>query len=233
MPYYVKRRSLEKVAGHLVLAFVTVFLHPLHAQTFSEEFDAAQLNFLKWSPHPPGKWLIGGIQTWIPTAITLSGGQAHITARKDNTSGILTTFGSFAQTWGRFEIRMRVPRTPGVEALVQLLPVPAGDTPSIDILSVDGADPTNAGFANRWIENNLDHDYTGSYKGPDLSSGFHTIAVEWDEDKIVWRIDGAERFRSEDGIPRQAMYLAIGLKIIKPLDHDATLDIDRVHIYPR
>jgi beta-glucanase (GH16 family) len=91
-------------------------------------------------------------------------------------------------------------------------------------------------FANRWVENNLDRDYTGSLDGPDLSKGFHTLAAEWDEEKIVWFVDGAERFTSWDGIPRQSMYLAVCLQVIDPTaatQLPATLDIDYIRVFMR
>jgi beta-glucanase (GH16 family) len=45
----------------------------------------------------------------------------------------------------------------------------------------------------------------------DLSDGFHVVAIEWDETRIVWTVDGKERFRSVTGVPHQPMYLAASL----------------------
>jgi beta-glucanase (GH16 family) len=209
---------------------------------FAEEFDGTALNFSKWSPHPPGRLIMNGLQTWMPDAIQASGGQAHIVARKNGyTSGIITTVGTFAQTYGRFEIRFRIPAGRGLEPLFRLLPVPSGDIPSIDVMNAVGNDPTTALFANRWGDARADRDYTGSYKVADLSSGFHIVALEWDEEKLVWTVDGVERFQSFDGVPHQPMYLCLSLAVgtEKAGEPDAqtrfpaTLDIDYVRVFAR
>ncbi len=211
---------------------------------FDEEFDGQALNYSKWSPHPPSNVIPAGIQTWTPEAIAISSGQAHLTARKQSTgftSGILTTFGTFAQTYGRFEIRFRVPAGRGLEPLFRLLPIPAGETPSIDVMNTTGGDPANAVFTNRWADARSEREYTGSYRAADLSVGFHIISIEWDEEKIVWTVDGVERFQSYEGVPHQPLYLTLMLvvgtdKAGEPnpqTKFPATLDIDYVRVFAR
>ncbi len=211
---------------------------------FSEECDGPALNYSKWSPHPPGKLVLGGVQTWVPTAIGISGGQCHILARRvadGYTSGILTTFDTFAQTYGRFEIRFRIPAGRGLEPLFQLLPVPTGDTPSIDVMNAIGISPSKALFANHWGDARSDRDYAGSYQVSDLSVGFHIVAVEWNEDEIAWNVDGVDRFHSYDGVPHQPLYLAVSLGVgtVKAGEPDsqtrfpAALDIDYIRVFAR
>ena len=207
---------------------------------FQEEFDGSVLNFGKWIPHAPGKLLLPGVQDWVPEAIQVSGGQAHITARRTQTgytSGIVTTFGTFAQTYGRFEIRFRMPAGAGLEAQFRLLPVPAGEFPSIDILDATGSDPATALFATRWKDAQADRDYTGSHKVADLSTGFHIATVEWDEEKILWIVDGVERFHSFDGVPHQPLYLAAYLTVSGEADPQtrfpAVFDIDYIRVFTR
>ncbi len=211
---------------------------------FTEEFDGASLDFSKWSPHPPARLLLPGVQEWLPEAIQVSGGQAHIVARKTAggyTSGIMTTLGTFAQTYGRFEIRFRMPAGRGLEPLFRLLPVPTGDSPSIDVMNAIGGDPSTALFGNRWSEGHVEREYTSSWKVGDLATGFHIAAVEWDEERIVWSVDGAERFESFEGVPHQPMYLAVSLSVgtEKAGEPDgqtkfpASLDIDYIRAFAR
>jgi beta-glucanase (GH16 family) len=216
---------------------------------FDEEFDGNRLNYAKWSPHPPREIGIGGRQEWVADAITVSGGQAHITARKTDASsppgrlesGIMTTYGVFAQTYGRFEIRFRIPTGRGLEPQFRLLPIPSGEIPSIDVLDAAGSDPTTALFANRWGDERADRDYTGSHKVADLSVGFHIVSVEWDKEKILWTVDGVERFHSFDGIPHQPMYLAVWLAVNTDKSGDAdertrfpaVFDIDYIRTFAR
>ena len=211
---------------------------------FDDEFDGVTLNYSKWSPHAPGKLSLSGLQTWTPEAIAISGGQAHIVARRTKTgctSGMITTFGTFARTYGRFEIRFRIPAGRGLEPLFRLLPVPDGEIPSVDVMNAIGSDPATALFANRWGDARADRDYTGAYKVDDLSTGFHIVAIEWDEEKIVWLVDGVERFHSFDGVPHQPMYLAVSLAVgtAKAGEPDeqtkfpAVLDIDYIRVFGR
>jgi beta-glucanase (GH16 family) len=258
MAYYVKHRYFGRVAAPLLLFFLVVTARPGAGQTrkelnrkstdtlppgwtlkFQEEFEAASIDYAKWSPHAPGQVVFEGKQTWIPQAIGLADGQAHLTARRTAagyTSGILTTLGSFAQTFGRFEMRFRMPAGAGLEPIFRLLPLPTGDQPSIDVLDASGGNPAKSLFANRWEQDNLERDYSGSWDGPDLSKSFHTIAVEWDDEKIVWLVDGVERFRSLDGIPQQKMYLAVCLEVRDPDERTpfpASLDIDYIRVFAR
>jgi beta-glucanase (GH16 family) len=211
---------------------------------FAEECDGAALNFAKWSPHPPGKLILGGVQTWVPNATEIAGGQCHIVARRTAagyTSGILTTLDTFAQTYGRFEIRFRIPAGRGLESLFQLLPVPTGDTPSVDVMNAIGSEPAKALFANHWGDARADRDYTGSYQVADLSVGFHIVTLEWTEDDISWSVDGVDRFHSYDGVPHQPLYLAVSLAVgsVKAGEPDsqtkfpAALDIDYIRVYAR
>ena len=50
--------------------------------------------------------------------------------------------------------------------------------------------------------------------GSDLSADYHTYAVEWAPDKIVWYLDGAAcRTYTGEGIPQEPMYLTATLAI--------------------
>src|SRR5215471_2740447 len=77
--------------------------------TFADEFNETSLNLGKWSPHDPfGGKRSGDLALTSPDAITLSGGEAHLTARHQGgeipyVSAVMTTRGTFAQMYGRFE----------------------------------------------------------------------------------------------------------------------------------
>lgn len=224
--------------------------------TFSDEFDQKELEFPKWSLHDPwGHARNRESQAWVPDAVTLDAGLLRLTARREParydgqnreyTSGIVTTYGSFAQTYGRFEIRCRIPAGQGLQSKFWLLPVPSGEIPSIDVIGAIGSDRANALFANRWGDEKTERSWSGSWKlpanTPDLSKDFHTFAIEWDKDRIVWFVDGTERFRSVDGVPNQPMYLAASLAVggIEAKWPDSTtsfpahFDIDYIRVWRR
>jgi beta-glucanase (GH16 family) len=212
--------------------------------TFADEFNGTELDLAKWSPHEPG----GQALDSQPDAVTLSGGQLHVTARraaKGYIPGIVTTFGTFAQRYGRFEIRCRVPAGRGLRAIVSLRPVPLAPLPGVEILEVNGSAPSTISFGNDWGTEQTRRSFGDSFPAPDLSAGFHTIAIEWDETKILWSIDGKDKFQSVDGVPRQSMFLALELAVgggtgslaARTPDEStlfpASLDIDYIRVYQR
>jgi beta-glucanase (GH16 family) len=199
------------------------------ALTFDDEFNGGELDLARWVPHDPF------LHVRQPEAVSLSGGQLRILARRKDseyTSGIVSTFGLFSQTYGRFEIRCRVPAGQGLLSAFRLMPVPPGPLPAIDVFETTGNAPSKVFFANHWGTEQTERSFGDSFTGPDLSTGFHTLSIEWDRDKITWFIDGKEKFRSTDGIPHQPMYLLIDLAVRGP---DATVpssfDIDYIRVY--
>ena len=117
--------------------------------------------------------------------------------------------------------------------------MPSGEIPAIDIFDIVGSDPSKALFANRWGDEKTERSFSGSYVVDDLSEGFHIVAIEWDENHIVWTVDGKERFRSVTGAPHQPMYLAASLAVgglqAKYPDQTArfpaVFEIDYIHVY--
>ena len=55
-----------------------------------------------------------------------------------------------------------------------------------------------------------------SYRNSDCSVGFHTFAVDWEPDHIIWYVDGVERRRITANIPTQPMYLVANLSVGAP-----------------
>jgi len=222
--------------------------------TFADEFNGTDVDLARWAPHDPwGQVRDRQLQAWSPASAEVSGGQLHLIARRtaedspvrydgqnrEYVSGIVTTFGTFAQTYGRFEIRCRVPAARGLRAGFSLLPVPLGPLPEIDVFRVAGDAPAQISFGNHWGTGQTDRSYGDAFPGPDLSSGFHTIAVEWDAEKIVWFVDGREKFRSVDGVPHQRMYLLLELAVggrrgLLPNGSTvlpASFDVDYIRVY--
>ena len=186
---------------------------------FTDEFEGSALNLTRWSPHDPfGDKRSGELARAVPEAITVSAGQAMISARHEGgeppfTSGVMTTRGTFAQMYGRFEVRLRIAEGRGLETRVQLLPVSLKTLPAIDILDALGAEPGSARFENRWGDEKTERAFGDTWAGPSLAEGFHTVAVEWDAGSIVWLVDGRKRFESTEGVPREPMYMALSLAV--------------------
>jgi beta-glucanase (GH16 family) len=226
--------------------------------TFDDEFNDSQLDLAKWVPHDPwGQVRDRQLQAFAPESVTIASGQLHLTAARTTeakpvrydgqarawVSGIVTTFGTFAQMYGRFEIRCKVPVGKGLRSVFSLYPVPLGPLPRIDVFETSGNAPATISFANLWGTEKTERSFGDSFPGPDLSTGFHTLAIEWDENKIAWFIDGKLKFQSGDGVPRQPVFLLLNLAVgggtgnILARSPDsstrfpASFDIDYVRVY--
>lgn len=228
--------------------------------TFDDEFNGSEIDLLHWSPHDPwSRERDRQLQAWTPDSVSVSGGQLHLVARRasettpvrydgknrEYASGIVTTFGTFAQTYGRVEIRCKIPAGRGLRPGVALYPVPLAPLPKIQVFQVSGNSPASISFANHWGSEQTERSFGDSFPGPDLSAGFHTISVEWDPAKIAWFLDGKETLRSLDGMPRQQMFLLLELAVgggtgnletrfpDETTPFPASFDIDYVRVYKR
>jgi beta-glucanase (GH16 family) len=229
--------------------------------TLAEEFNGSELDLLHWAPHDPwGRERDRQLQAWTPDSVVVSGGQLHLIARRatedkpvrydgkerEYVSGIVSTFGTFAQTYGRFEIRCRVPAGRGLRSRFALYPVPLSPLPRIQVFEISGNRPGTISFANFWGTEQTERSFGDSFSsGPDLSAGFHTVAVEWDARQIAWFVDGKETLRAVDGMPKQQMFLLLELAVgggqgnlttrfpDETTQFPASFDIDYVRVYRR
>ncbi|WP_033345499.1 glycoside hydrolase family 16 protein [Catenuloplanes japonicus] len=138
-------------------------------------------------------------------------GNMVITARRENpagyqchygscqyTSARLMTNGKFTQTYGRFEARLKLPKGQGIWPAFWMLGADIGsvgwpNSGEIDIMENVGKEPNTV---------------YGTIHGPGYSGGagpsgskvnnaplgdaFHTYAVDWSPNLIVWYLDGVE-----------------------------------------
>ena len=119
----------------------------------------------------------------------------------------------------------------------------AGSGPTyteIDVVEVLGHDPRTAHFTVHWEENGLRRQRHEAWTGPDLSDGFHDFAVEWNRDRVVWFVDGAERWRVPIRLP-DPMVVIVNLSVGGTWagNPDAStprpgfLDVELVRVYRR
>ncbi len=133
----------------------------------------------------------------------------------------LSTFGLFAQPYGRFEIRFRT----GAEtrARFRLLPVPPAPLPAITVFEVTG-ESNKISVANSWGTPQTERTYGDVFPVPDLTARFHTVTVVWERDRIAWTLDGKEKLVSTEGVSSLPAFLLIDLA-------SGTLDIDYIRVW--
>jgi beta-glucanase (GH16 family) len=193
--------------------------------SFDDEFDGTTLDLSKWTPADPWGWERNQeLQAYVTNAFEVKDGVLRVRAERKAaryagkeracTLGMMTTYQKFSQRYGRFEIRCRIPSGKGLWPAFWMLPEPLGWPPEIDVLEVLGHEPDKIYLTHHFRDSARKHkSHGGSWKGPDFSKDFHTFAVEWTPEHLIWFVDEVERYRSEDSIPTGKMYLLVNLAI--------------------
>jgi beta-glucanase (GH16 family) len=123
-------------------------------------------------------------------------------------SGVITTQPSFAQTYGYFEMRAKLPPGKGLWPAFWLLPKDQSWPPEIDVMEAV-SDPTHV--------YSTVHSTVAADEGVEAHvspSAFHTFAVAWDAKRVEWFVDN----RSIGSVPTPAdlhkpMYMIANLAV--------------------
>ena len=179
------------------------------------------------------------IQAYRDYNVSIENGMLALSARKENvvdfkgrarswSSGMVQTNGiqgsiprGFTFTFGRVEARIKM--SPGVGMWPSMwlcddrYSSPWCDT-EMDIVEWLGRDPMTAFMSYHWRYWAPDHvDDTNACQtslSDDLSAGFHTYALDWRSDSVVWYLDGVECQRYEGPeVPRNPHYIILTLAI--------------------
>ncbi len=167
-------------------------------------------------------------------------------------SGMLSTGGGpdgskprFTAKYGYFEIRARIPSGNGLWPAFWML-TPDQKPPEIDIMEVLSRDTNTVQMHYHYLDDSGTEQDVGQgwWSEDDFSEGWHTYAVEWRPDAIIWYVDGVERNRYEgDAIADVPLYLILNLQVgnadswAGPTDKStkfpAYFDIDYVRVWQR
>lgn len=130
------------------------------------------------------------------------------------TSGMLTTYRSFRQHGGYFEMRAKLPKGQGIWPAFWMLPADGSWPPELDAMEMLGTDPTTYYMT---VHSNATGTHTqvqGWHKGVDLSADFHRYGVLWEASKITWYFDGQAVFSATPPTDlNQPLYLLINLAV--------------------
>lgn len=229
---------------------------------FSDEFTGQQVDYFKWNVQDLASSRNNEEQYYTPNNVGLDRGQLRLTSERESfqgrayTSGAVDTYRKFSFTYGRVEIRARLPVMgqgiwpalwmlgEGCNPVGQPCPWPTAGSNEIDILEATNT-PT-------MLYNDSHHGtQLGQSMSPgrcerpveDLSKGFHTFALEWEAGGVLrWYLDDEQVCeRQLPGFFDAPMYLflntAIGGALPGPVADDTAFpqrfDIDSVRVYQR
>ncbi|MDB4533735.1 glycoside hydrolase family 16 protein [Vicingaceae bacterium] len=177
--------------------------------TFNDEFNAKKLNYTKWQDNYywGGRFNEGGINYYGTEQFQFSDSSLIIVAEKkkapngmDYVSGMIDCNQSFAQQYGYFEIRSKLPKSVGLLPAFWLVTKEEWP-PEIDIYEIYTNErniiKTNQHFLGRKKKKGMQPKRYNTKK--DGADDFHVYAVEWSRKKIRWFYDNKRIKTSRKG----------------------------------
>jgi len=241
-----------------LLAMCSVFAlsNVIHAQqnstaetewklVWSDEFNGTTLDPKKWNVLLREQSKHGELQYYVPDEVFVEQGLLRLRSRVRSygsmkyTSGRLDTKGKFAPTYGRFEIRAKLPGGKGLwpahwlypqnrnwemEYLMEdavakgkerLIPEERPWYSEIDIMEFLGHETHILyGTVHYCTYDGQRRSSSGTWQGEsDYTEGLHTFALEWEPDSIRWFVDGHLIHATVTGIPHTPHYLILNTAI--------------------
>ncbi|HET7902776.1 MAG TPA: family 16 glycosylhydrolase [Candidatus Nanopelagicales bacterium] len=170
---------------------------------WSDDFDGTAVDSTKWNVRN-NDYLSYDLAYLTKNNVSVSNGSLFITAKKESmggrnyTSGYLDTIGKMSQTYGRFEVRAKLPTTAGSSTGMWpafWLRPDDGGVGEIDIMEAVGSSgSTTAGNTSQTIW----YDYNGTYPrqghgdvmpAPQATADWHVYALEWTPTTMSWYVD--------------------------------------------
>ena len=167
---------------------------------WSDEFNDTSLDATKWTPEVKDVWFNNELEATTSRRenVTVTGGNLNITAIKENyngrtyTSGRIITKGKKEFTFGRLDVRAKLPKGKGMWPAIWMLG--ANDSQvswpacgEIDIMELRGSSPTVNNSTMHFGNSVATHQYKGTaYALPagDFSSDFHVFTTIRSQNKI-------------------------------------------------
>lgn len=185
--------------------------------TFADEFNGKAIDEAKWQPLlTEATNLHGSEDCWVANenTIAVADGSLRLTSRREDnpftctkatgdtyetqiSSGSVTSYGKFAQTYGRWEIRARFPEItlPGAQGTLWLTPAggtsgASAATGEIDLAEFYSLYPDRVVPYIHYNLSSLDSTVTNTTCMVSDPWNFHTYSMVWTAGHIVIAIDG-------------------------------------------
>ncbi len=174
---------------------------------WSEEFETFALNTTIWNyEQGAGGWGNNELQNYTNAAgnVRLDTGYLHITALNpapgSYTSARINTQGKKQFTYGRIDIRAKLPEGQGIWPALWMLGsnfVTVGwpRCGEIDIMELLGHQPSVSHGAVHWNSNgHVSRTNSFTLANAKFSSGFHVFSIVWTPNRLVWMVDRQQFF---------------------------------------
>lgn len=189
------------------------------AVVWREEFKGNTLNETFWNPLDDAHGHGTRNQHYKPDNLEVADGLLTIHLKQEQsgrfpyTSGALTTKDKVAFQYGKLEVRAKLPGGKGLLPAIWLWNTAGKDFPEIDIAEINGEEPEQLWNVVHYDQDGIhERDYTMN-EIPGLTDDFQVYGIEWDEERIVFLLNGKPVFTSTEYIPKEDMYLFINAAI--------------------
>lgn len=169
---------------------------PIQYHTDFDIYDDTTMERSDWSNGNPFNC------RWVPENTRVKDRKLTLTLNENGKGGYNSGEWRTRQFFGfgKFEVRMKAIKNPGVVSSFFTYTGPSDNNPwdEIDIEFL-GKDTTKVQF-NYYTNGQGNHEYMHDL-GFDASEDFHTYGFEWQENKIIWYVDGKAVYTATDNIP--------------------------------
>ena len=157
-----------------------------------------------------GGWGNNELETYTnntKNSFVTSGGYLVLEARQEPygsvnyTSARMLTMGKQDFTYGRIDVRAKLPKGQGIWPAIWMLGSNIASTPwpacgEIDMMELLGNQPNKVYGTAHWSNGGQNAQLGGSHTMPsgDFSQAFHVFSIGWDSSKIDWYIDNQKYF---------------------------------------
>ena len=205
-------------------------------KTFDEHFDSATLDLAKWNPRyissaksdDPDHGLANYFIRDSILHLRLTRDIPRPSQKGERVSSIETAEWldregrdirvHFAQKYGWFEIRAKMPAGSGLHSAFWLLLAQPIDWDEAQkqgqVVEIDVFEQLGAKTSKHENDFNIHFTKDGHMKydmGFDPSQAFHTYALEWHEGRMIWHIDSNAVWTYEGPTPQAEMFVLLGL----------------------
>jgi beta-glucanase (GH16 family) len=204
------------------------------ADEFSGPLSSSWATLTPWYSHHT----TGELEYYSPSQLSFDEGNLRITTTNATAngyayqSGIVTSLNRAKFSYGYFEMRAKLPKGKGIWPAFWLT---NDSTLEIDAMELLGDAP---GRVYCTYHHNGSQVAQYVYNGGDLSTDFHTYAVDWQPTFIRWYIDGALVGSYSGSVPSDPMWLCLNTAVggwagspdastVFPV----TYDVDYVHVF--
>ncbi|MFE1439898.1 family 16 glycosylhydrolase [Streptomyces sp. NPDC058739] len=221
-----------------------------------DDFDGSRLDTGRWATcydwNEDGCTISSNneLEWYQPGQVTVDGGKLTLTAQRRDVrasdgkvypwvSGMISTGRDdwYAEprhtfTYGYFEAAIRIPPQGGMAPEFWMMPASRYTPPEIDIMEFLGNTRRVSMFVHWLNDEGEERKQRGIYTADGFPDGYHVFALLWEKDKLVWFVDGVERFRvtEPERIPHVPMEVIINLAVGLPYTPHPDTDLARMYV---